>query len=189
MRKNISSVLIIFILISSLFAIPTAHAKKIGVACKKLNTKSWDGDQPTVCKKNSKGKLVWTRFGSTTTTTAPPTQKKYEFKITLMKINSTFLSTHPDAVKSCDFGKYPDISATTGVEIRDGSGNLLATAVLGTPRVIDAGGSIELGSCVYSPVIQVKKSDFYQIKIGKRYDKSYSFIEIVNLNWSIALTI
>ncbi len=165
-----------------------ASAAKTGSACKKLNSKGWDGDNPIVCKKNKSGKLVWTKFGSATNTT--PITSKYKIAINLAEVNETLGSSDSRAVGYCNDGgyKYKDIGATTGVEIRDGNGNLLATGVLGSATVIDVPGQA-LGSCSYAPVLEVKKSDFYQIKIGTRYDKSYSFADLEKANWKISLFI
>ena len=65
---------LIFTLSSSLlFAyVPSSFAAKIGAPCKKLNAKSWDGENPIVCKKKKKGKLVWTSFSSGSKTEANP---------------------------------------------------------------------------------------------------------------------
>jgi hypothetical protein len=43
---------------------PSSVAAKTGSSCKKLNATSRDGNNPLVCKKNSKGKLVWTAKNS-----------------------------------------------------------------------------------------------------------------------------
>jgi hypothetical protein len=185
---------LILILAFTLF-IPTqfslmspASAAKTGSACKKLNSKGWDGDNPIVCKKNKSGKLVWTKFNSATNTT--PASSKYKIAINLAEVNETLGSSDSRAVGYCNDGgyKYKDIGATTGVEIRDGNGNLLATGVLGSATVIDVPGQA-LGTCSYAPVLEVKKSDFYQIKIGTRYDKSFSFADLEKVNWKITLFI
>jgi hypothetical protein len=165
-----------------------ASAAKTGSACKNLNSKSWDGDSPIVCKKNLSGKLVWTKFNSATNATSA--SSKYKITINLAEINETLGSSDSRAVGYCNDGgyKYQDIGATTGVEIRDGNGNLLATGVLGSATVIDVPGQA-LGTCSYAPVLEVKKSDFYQIKIGTRYNKSYSFADLEKANRKISLFI
>lgn len=61
--RRIASVLTIVALTSFGFA-PISFAAKTGSSCNKSNAKAWDGEKPIVCQKNSKGKLVWTAFGS-----------------------------------------------------------------------------------------------------------------------------
>ena len=166
----------------------SANAVKTGSACKKLNSKNWDGDNPIVCKKNKSGKLVWTKFKASTN--GVPAASTYKITINLAEVNETLRSTDSRAVGYCNDGgyKYQDIGATTGVEIRDGNGNLLATGTLGSATVIDVPGQA-LGTCSYAPVLDVKKSDFYQVKIGTRYNKSYSFADLEKVNWQITLYI
>jgi hypothetical protein len=127
-------------------------------------------------------------FNSATNTT--PASSNYKIAINLAEVNETLGSSDSRAVGYCNDGgyKYKDIGATTGVEIRDGNGNLLATGVLGSATVIDVPGQA-LGTCSYAPVLEVKKSDFYQIKIGTRYDKSFSFADLEKVNWKITLFI
>lgn len=166
----------------------SASAAKTGSACAKLNSKNWDGNTPIICMKNKSGKLVWTKFNSSTN--AVPSSSQYKISINLAEINETLGSSDPRAVGYCNDGgyKYQDIGATTGVEIRDGNGNLLATGVLGSATVIDVPGQA-LGTCSYAPVLDVKKSDFYQIKIGTRYNKSFSFADLEKVKWQITLYI
>ena len=170
------------------FLISPASAAKTGSTCTKLNSKNWDGNNPIVCKKNSSGKLVWTKFNASTNEVS--SSSKYKIAISLAEVNETLPSNDPRAVGYCNDGgyKYQDIGATTGVEIRDGNGNLLATGTLGSATVIDVPGQA-LGTCSYAPVLEVKKSDFYQIKIGTRYNKSYSFADLEKVKWQITLYI
>ena len=161
-----------------------ASAAKTGSTCKKLNAKDWDGNVPIVCKKNTKGKLVWIKFNST------PVATKYVLTLTLAKIGDTLRSTSPDAAGYCDSGgsKYQDITSSTGVEIRDGNGNLVATGVLGSATVIDVPGQ-NLSTCSFESVFKVKKNDFYQVKIGTRFNQSYSFADLEKKKWQINLSI
>ena len=64
MKRHISYISIVFLLVSNVMFIHSANAEKIGASCKKVNAKSWSGNTPITCKKNSKGKLVWTKFDS-----------------------------------------------------------------------------------------------------------------------------
>lgn len=161
-----------------------ASAAKTGSTCTKLNAKGWDGNVPIVCKKNSKGKLVWTKFNS------QPVATNYVLTVQLVKIGDTLSSTSPEAAGYCNTGasKYQDLNSSTGVEIRDGNGNLVATGVLGSATVIDVPGQ-RLGTCSFKSVFQVKKADFYQVKIGTRFNQSYSFADLEIKNWKIDLSI
>jgi len=172
--------------------ISSASAAKTGSSCKKVNAKDWDGNKPIVCKKNKSGKLVWTLFGASSQTTkssATPTPKNYPLSVSLTVLNAIVAVDGDLGTRICNGGgaTYPDINANTGVEIRDGNGSLIATAVLGSSTVIlnSPWGS----HCVFKPAISLKKSDFYQIKIGTRYNKSFSFDDLVLENWKIELSI
>lgn len=165
--------------------ISSASAAKTGSTCKKLNAKGWDGDKPIVCKKNKSGKLVWTKFES-----SPTTPISYPLSIKLVVLGAVLAIGQTDFdIRVCSGGgaKYRDINSSTGVEIRDGNGSLFATGVLGSPTVIL--NSPWLSDCVFQPTIMLKKSDFYQIKIGTRYEKSFSFDDLVRENWKISLSI
>ena len=167
-------------------SIPNSYAAKTGSACKKLNAKNWDGEQPIVCKK-VKNKLVWTKFGSTSAK-----EILDELEITLIELNETSARGNESLTpeRACDIGgfNYRDISSTTGVEVRDGNSALLATGVLGNSTVVANSDGI-YGNCVFVVKIKLKRSDFYQIKIGRRYDASYSRADLQRDNWKIALTI
>jgi hypothetical protein len=165
-----------------------ANAAKTGSTCKKLNAKGWDGNVPIVCKKNTAGKLVWIKFKSAPAAT--PAATNYVITITLAKIGDTLLSTDSQAAWFCNEGgsKYQDLKSSAGVEIRDGNGNLVATGVLGSATVIDIPGQ-RLGTCSFKSVFQVKKADFYQVKIGTRFNQSYSFADLEKKNWKIDLSI
>lgn len=174
---------------------PHAFAAKTGTSCKKLNAKNWDGEIPIVCAKKN-GKLIWTKFSTaksspTPTPTPTPSEKTNNLVITLIGISST-LSTKDleGAMLICRTGiyKYPDLNSKTGVEVRDSSGSIVGISNLGEPTVLDNVGS-SLGNCIFKTNISLKKSDFYQIKIGKRYDSTYSYAELDSKMWQISLTI
>lgn len=59
MKKSIVALSTFALLLGS--SLP-AQAARTGSACSKMNSKGWDGENPIVCKKNSKGKLVWSKF-------------------------------------------------------------------------------------------------------------------------------
>jgi len=177
--------LIMLLLSPSQFSlIQTANAVKTGSACKIVNAKGWDGKKPIVCKKNKSGKLVWTSISVGTSTSI-----EYNLSIVLTEYNETNFTSNTDNIGFCNNGgaRYKDIGGTTRVEIRDGSGTLLATGSLGSAQVDYLGGP--MANCIFNPIIKLKKSDFYQVKIGNRYNESFSFIEVVNQNWKIELSI
>lgn len=195
MKKYLSLILISAICSSLSVIVPNAaSAAKIGTACKKVNLKSLDGRNPIICKKNNAGKLVWIRDSKVTSS-----QKTFRLQIVLTEFNETGLSSNDQSAWYCDGGglNYQDISASTKVEIRDGAGNLLATGKLGSATVVDeneedaAPGSAEAirSACVFNPVLVLKKSEFYQVKIGSRYENSFSFSDLVNDKWKILLSI
>jgi len=66
---------VLFVVLVTFFAMstPQSFAVKAGSSCKKLNSKGWDGNSPVICKKNSKGKLIWTTFKGTSSNTSKPT--------------------------------------------------------------------------------------------------------------------
>lgn len=166
-----------------------ATAAKIGASCKSINQKSWDGNKPIICKKNSKGKLTWSAFK-----VASESSSSYKISISLVKFYDTLRKDNPTAVNFCAAGgiKYPDVVPTTTIEIRDGSGNLIATSSLGTPLVediVNPNSGLTMGNCVYNPSVSVKKSDFYQVKIGTRYTNSFSFNDLVSKGWKVELSI
>lgn len=185
MRRLLNLMLIMLLMVPIEVSLSSqASAAKTGSTCKKLNAKGWDGNVPIVCKKNSKGKLVWTKFNSGSVAT------NYAITLQIAKIGDTLLSTDSRAAEYCDTGgsKYQDLNSSTGVEIRDGNGNLVATGVLGFATVIDVPGQA-LSTCSFESVFQVKKVDFYQVKIGTRFNQSYSFADLENKKWRINLTI
>jgi hypothetical protein len=189
------------LLISTL---PSSFAAKTGSACKKLNAKGWDGENPIVCKK-VKNKLVWTKFEQKSPESLTPQkspesltpQKSPEsltnnLQITLIEINETLaerVSSEVTPERYCDIGgyKYRDISATTGVEVRDGNSALLATGVLGNSTVVVTDGIY--GNCVFTVQLNLKQSDFYQIKIGTRYNTSFSRADLERKGWKLSLFI
>jgi hypothetical protein len=189
------------LLISTL---PSSFAAKTGSACKKLNAKGWDGENPIVCKK-VKNKLVWTKFEQKSPESLTPQkspesltpQKSPEsltnnLQITLIEINETWArgSYELTPERACDIGgsKYRDISATTGVEVRDGNSALLATGVLGNSTVVDSTDG-NYGHCVFTVQLNLKQSDFYQIKIGTRYNTSFSRADLERKGWKLSLFI
>ena len=185
MRKNLCLLMIVVLLapVNSTLISP-ASASKSGTPCKTLNGKGWDGDKPIVCKKNTSGKLVWMVFSSSS-----KTKQTYPLTISLILIGETYPSEHEDAVYICDrgLGSYNDISASTGIEVKDGNSKMLATDSLGSATVIDGLTTPNRGSCAFSTKIKVKKSEFYKITVGSRYEKSFSFAELVKKKWQIEL--
>jgi hypothetical protein len=192
MKRILRFGLVLILLLSlDFFSITSANAAKMGGTCKKINLKDWAGNTPVVCQKNKSGKLVWTKFATTTVKVSPtpaiPTT--YKLNILLIKLKDTLHSSSPESVPYCNGGgyRYNDILATTGVEVRDGNGSLLATGVLGSAVVVDTPGTAS--SCVFKSSLDLKKTDFYQIKIGTRYNASFSFADMEAKKWAIGLNI
>ncbi len=162
-----------------------ASAAKTGSTCKKLNAKGWDGDKPIVCKKNKSGKLIWTVFGNSPST--------YNLSISLVVYESAINSGKPeldiDRLTCGSVGQYKDLNRKTQIEIRDGNGGLLALSALGTPTATPNQSYNRVSDCLYQPIIKLKKSEFYQIKIGTRYDQLFSFQNLVDEQWKILLAI
>ncbi len=158
-----------------------ASAAKAGSTCKKLNAKGWDGNKPIVCKKNKSGKLIWTVFGNSAST--------YDLSISLVVYESAVNSGKPELDSlTCGFiGKYKDLNRKTAIEIRDGNGGLLALSALGSPTATP--NQSYNSDCLYQPIIKLKKSEFYQVKIGTRYDKLFSFQNLIDEQWKISLAI
>jgi hypothetical protein len=185
MKRVLHLFLVILLLVPIEFSlISTANASKTGGTCKLVNAKGMDGKKPIVCKKNKFGKLVWTASQKSTSTTI-----EYNLSISLTENNETNFTSDTDNIGFCNNGgaRYKDIAANTRVEIRDGSGNLLATGALGSAHVVYLGGL--MANCIFNPIINLKKSDFYQVKIGNRYNASYSFTELVNEKWKLELSL
>lgn len=178
--KRIKRLLVSFMLISSLSlaAAAPANAAAVGAKCSKVNAKSTAGKTPVVCKKNSAGRLVWTK----TPVIA------YTLKIVLMEIDETLSSSNSDSVSYCNSGgyRYKDIGSDTNVQVRDGAGVLIGTTRLGSAQVVDS-DSGSSGTCVFQAKITLKKTEFYQVTIGKRYDKSFSFSELQGEGWELTL--
>jgi hypothetical protein len=191
MKRHISYILIIFLLASNVTFIHSANAAKIGATCKKVNAKSWSGNTPIVCKKNSKGKLVWTKFGSSSTS-----EVSYSLAVTLRELNETRPTYDPDALRICNNSGYrfPDITKTSSLEVRDANGKILAVSLLGEATVSDglvyySGMADHPSDCIFEFVITLKKSDFYQFKLGSRLDQTLTFDYLVSKNWKLNLTI
>ena len=174
----------------------SASAARTGSVCKKLNSKGWDGNKPIVCKKNKSGKLMWTKF-KTAPENAPKTATaKYKLKVSVEKYKQVSLDfgalTTSEQQLFCAEGGFTaqDISASTRVEIRNGAGNLIATANLGSATITPYEGEsyTEWGNCLFVIELKLIKSDFYQIKIGTRYNESFSFADLENTyEWQIEL--
>jgi hypothetical protein len=80
-------------------------------------------------------------------------------------------------------GGYDDISAGTQVNIRDGSGELLASSSL------DAGEDMSIACTFTFTVDDVPKADFYSVEVGDRGDLSYSYDEMVENSWYVSLSL
>jgi hypothetical protein len=189
--KRSSSLAIVMIFLFSLGAIlaPPASAAKTGSVCKKLNAKDWDKNQPIICKKSNSGKLVWTKFTNSSAVKKPTTAPSFQsLKISLTVVNKTYGTSNPYSVEICNKSRGDgDMWSSTGVEVRDGSGSLLATGSLGIATVVDHMFGVT-GDCLFTPTIVVKKSEFYQVVIGSWFNKSFSHADLSAQNWNLSLS-
>ena len=123
--KRIASTLMIVAL--SLFGfLPNSSAAKLGSSCTKTNSKSWDGDKPIVCQKNSKGKLVWTAFkNSAASNSSTNSSTNSSVKETLGQINAkrkaaSYLSfsgfSRTGLIKQLEFEGYSTADAIYGTD-------------------------------------------------------------------------
>jgi hypothetical protein len=80
-------------------------------------------------------------------------------------------------------GGYDDISAGTQVNIRDGSGELLASSSL------DVGEDMTIACTFPFTVEDVPKADFYSVEVGDRGDLSFSYDEMVESDWYVSLSL
>ena len=182
------SLMLIFLFpLGAIFASP-ASAAKTGSVCKKLNAKDWDRNQPIVCRKNNSWKLVWTKFSSNSTVKNPTVSPTFEtLRISLTVVNKTYGTTNPYSVEICNKSRGAgDMWSSTGVEVRDGSGSLLATGSLGSATVVDHMFGVT-GDCLFTPSIVVKKSEFYQVVIGTWYNTSFSHADLSAKKWNLLL--
>jgi hypothetical protein len=86
-------------------------------------------------------------------------------------------------------GGYSDIQSGMSVTIKDGSGAIIATGDTGSGSKPKDSEYSEV-QCVFSfSVENVPKADFYQIQVGRRGGLNFSFAEIQQQNWEIALSL
>lgn len=188
--KRQFSLILSFLLTISFLALVTApsHAVKTGSSCKKMNAKNWDKNTPVVCKR-LKGKLVWTKFSESTssdnsrnkpTVTPAPSPSPNTISIVIFRPGVYLLPEDDWAKDVCDAPSSTpftppraDINASTTIEIRDSQNSIVGMSILGTSTLIYPGTVIRgeglaniRGICIFRTNIQVKDSDFYQIKVG-----------------------
>ena len=79
-------------------------------------------------------------------------------------------------------GGFDDITAGMQIVVEDTSGRILGSATLDY-------GHVEDGDCVFDFSIQVPRSEFYTLTSGRRGSLTYSFEDLENSNWGVALTL
>lgn len=86
-------------------------------------------------------------------------------------------------------GGYGDIQSGMPVTIKDGSGAIIATGDVGIGSK-PTGSKYSSVQCMFSfSVGNIPKADFYQVQVGRRGVLNYSFAEIQQKNWEIALSL
>lgn len=86
-------------------------------------------------------------------------------------------------------GGYSDIQSGMPVTIKDGSGAIIATGDVGIGSK-PAESQYSSVQCMFSfSVGNIPKADFYQVQVGRRGVLNYSFAEIQQKNWEIALSL
>lgn len=81
---------------------------------------------------------------------------------------------------------YGDIAPGARVTVRDGDGEVLATAALGSGTVVGPGYQ----TCRFEfAVADVPGADFYQIGIGARDPMTYSAAELKARGWQVNMTL
>lgn len=87
-------------------------------------------------------------------------------------------------------GGYDDIEEGAQVTVKDGDGDLLATADLGPGEVTDEDNSTDsFTQCDLPFTVDVPASDFYVIEVSHRGEISYSREELEKKNWKVELSL
>ena len=95
--KRLLHLLLIMLLLApiEISLISTASANEYpGSTCKKLNAKDWYGTDQIVCKKNKKGKLVWTYKNVQSTQLDDPWSRTYRSELSEKVAKTTWCITH-----------------------------------------------------------------------------------------------
>jgi hypothetical protein len=79
-------------------------------------------------------------------------------------------------------GGYSDLAAGTDVSVLDGSGQLIATAVL-------TGGTLSSAGCAFNFSVVLPSSPFYQVQVANRGAIRYSEAQLTSDGWSLALSL
>ncbi len=87
------------------------------------------------------------------------------------------------AVGSCTgAGGYSDIREGAAVTVRDGSGDVIATGRL-------EGGVVEGSLCIHVFQVDVPRADFYSFEVSNRGELTYSYQDMVDAEWQVALSL
>ena len=196
--KRFIHVLVIISLLSPveycLMSNANAAAAKAGGTCTKLNSKSTVKGYKFTCVKSGK-RLVWSKGVKVLVKATPtPVIETNAITIILSKFANTYPIADSRAATKCDEGgdKFKDLYRYSGVQISDGAGIVLASGFLGSATVVTSFPN-EPGSmpadCIFTAVLKVKKSDFYKIKIGDRFDQVFPYSYFVEKNWQLKVGI
>lgn len=103
-------------------------------------------------------------------------------------ITGTFTLTDPEvdySSSSCSgTGGFSDISAGTGVVVKNEDGATIATADL----AYDPDGS-SASRCHYTFTVEVPAAEFYAVSVGRRGELTYSKAEMEAQGWQVGFTL
>lgn len=133
---------------------------------------------------------------STPTPTTTPNVETQKLIIALGKMDGAgwarqFANSSYTQAQYCDSGGviFTDINSNTPVVVKDGTGQVLASARLGSAFVAPATAPSIFDSCAWRIELSVPKSVFYEISIGSRFYTTRKFLmdELIKLNWKATL--
>lgn len=175
-------------------SMPNSYAAKTGSACKQLNAKNWDGDNPIVCKKK-KGKLIWSKFSDSTSTSknAKPNSNDITFEVVIIEREAVgqigLYSDQGDGSDSHGLRvcsqesirwiggvkviNYLKVTSATELKLKDAS-----SVVVGLEKASkvswqktetytsqDGAFTYPKGTCSFAATFKVKASDFFSLEI------------------------
>lgn len=83
-------------------------------------------------------------------------------------------------------GSFSDLKNGSAVTVTDGSGNLISTGRLENGTAIQP---LQIVVCKWGFVVEVPRSDYYEILVSNRGSLTYSFAELETIGWKIDLKI
>jgi hypothetical protein len=81
---------------------------------------------------------------------------------------------------------YGDITEGANVTVKNGGGTIVATGALKAGTYSTPGGS---DVCTFAFAVSVPKEDFYDLTVSHRGDQNYSFSDMQQRGWNVALTL